>query len=414
MHSALNNFYYFGICHYCKSTSAELRRCSACKVVAYCSRDHQKLDWHNHRELCKVITFTLVNDEILTNSFEDWVSYRLTIQQKWISLLKRRLQPFECQMWMFPRVCNWCYTKLNLTDCPKCYNAAYCSNEHCISDQVIHKKYCNALKLCMNIDCYLTKFKSYPEVDTKLVISLPELPQDMNELLSRLYLCTEKNGESDIWKSLVSDALCPGSVISYAIQESSCNYTFNHKCVIHLVGAATAEATADWILTSELLLHTFNDINEVLFILIGPEALDMCENFDLCDCCKWKGKKVSLKVYKALYHDVVEMIEKPNMVVALNCGLHEFEERNCDEWYSSIPFMLLPETPFVFTSYTHEEMLKDIKYIKRIIPDVESHIVVSHNNPFASLRPIRDWCTKDIPIFYSNAFITIIKMTFSF
>lgn len=406
--SFVNNFYYFGVCHYCKTTPTELRRCSGCKIVGYCSKEHQKLDWRNHRELCKVIAFTFVNDNTPCGSFEEWTRYRLKMQRQWVSLLKRDLQPFECQMWMFPRVCNWCYAKSNLTDCPKCCNIAYCSNEHSFCDRGIHKKFCAALRLCIDIDWYLTKVQSYPEIDIKWVAGLRELPRDMSELLKLLH--SEENEKSVICKSLRSEALSPGSVIAYSIQESLYDYTSNDKYIIHIVGAAAAEGTTDWILTSELLLHSFHNIHELLFILIGPEAVDILENVNLCQTCKSRGKKVSLKVQKALYHDVVENLEKPNLVLALNCGLHEFEDQVCDEWFPSIPFMIINKVPFVFTSYTHEEMLKDINYIKKFIPDVELYIVMSRENPFASLRPIRDWCTKDIPVFYSNAFITIVKM----
>ena len=38
-----------------KGNQTELRRCTGCKTISYCSRDCQKLHWSTHRELCKSI-----------------------------------------------------------------------------------------------------------------------------------------------------------------------------------------------------------------------------------------------------------------------------------------------------------------------------------------------------------------------
>ena len=31
----------------------DFKKCSACQAVMYCSKDHQKLDWANHKKFCK-------------------------------------------------------------------------------------------------------------------------------------------------------------------------------------------------------------------------------------------------------------------------------------------------------------------------------------------------------------------------
>ncbi|KAJ7861968.1 hypothetical protein B0H14DRAFT_517125 [Mycena olivaceomarginata] len=40
----------------CKKTV--VNRCSACKLVSYCSKECQRLDWKNHKTQCKAATAT--------------------------------------------------------------------------------------------------------------------------------------------------------------------------------------------------------------------------------------------------------------------------------------------------------------------------------------------------------------------
>ena len=40
-------------CNYCSKEEEKLQRCSACKQVYYCSAQHQRSDWTNHKSVCK-------------------------------------------------------------------------------------------------------------------------------------------------------------------------------------------------------------------------------------------------------------------------------------------------------------------------------------------------------------------------
>jgi hypothetical protein len=46
------------VCNVCSSPAAH--RCSACKQVTYCSKDHQKQDWKNHKSSCIPFEVSLI------------------------------------------------------------------------------------------------------------------------------------------------------------------------------------------------------------------------------------------------------------------------------------------------------------------------------------------------------------------
>jgi hypothetical protein len=61
-------------------------KCSACKSVAYCGKEHQKSDWKHHKPNCHNTTLNICSDE---NEVEVWFA-------------KRRNPADENEYWRFP------------------------------------------------------------------------------------------------------------------------------------------------------------------------------------------------------------------------------------------------------------------------------------------------------------------------
>ena len=74
--------YYWGCCMVCRRTatkSSALKRCAGCSCLYYCSKEHQKLDWRQHKRLCKyqknlnrLYSFSQFDDNPVQNNFEDF------------------------------------------------------------------------------------------------------------------------------------------------------------------------------------------------------------------------------------------------------------------------------------------------------------------------------------------------------
>lgn len=50
--------YYPNACHVCRcfgEKAVNLKRCSSCGMISYCSEEHQKKDWPSHKQFCKVL-----------------------------------------------------------------------------------------------------------------------------------------------------------------------------------------------------------------------------------------------------------------------------------------------------------------------------------------------------------------------
>lgn len=51
------------ICGLCQSESPNLRLCGACKLIRYCSSDHQKQHWKSHKPFCHQYKSAIRNDK---------------------------------------------------------------------------------------------------------------------------------------------------------------------------------------------------------------------------------------------------------------------------------------------------------------------------------------------------------------
>ena len=76
-----------------------------------------------------------------------------------------------------------------------------------------------------------------------------------------------------------------------------------------------------------------------------------------CPACVGRGRVVEYAVHCGTYRDFLTTSpDPPAILLVQNCGFSEFEaSEDCQEWvdgWASLPSLLLPSTPLVFTSYT--------------------------------------------------------------
>lgn len=322
-------------------------------------------------------------------------------------------------MWMFPRVCAVCFSKENLIDCCNCLSVSYCDAAHLQQHQEIHEKNCEQLKLCMDVDVYLFNKRECPNFFWMFEeINLEVFPKDLVSLM-RDYAyeeCGKKNNLSNCVEYVLrSEVVAPAATMLYAIKKTKGLDPLPEDLVVHLVGASQYESCCNWLIISEFFFHCLKGLKRISWVLIGPEVLE--ENYGLkeefCESCKKVGKSSTITAHRTMYHDFLidNSIPKPDLIVAFNSGLHEFESQDCDTWKESISCLLKFEVPLVLTAYTESEIVQDVGRLRAVGgKDVEA-VLESQKNPFAGFRPLRDWANEEdvASVFFVNGFVSILR-----
>lgn len=415
-----NKFYYSNLCHVCKKHNSNLKRCSMCKAVAYCSKDHQKQDWKLHKNLCKAISKSDNHLEYSTiHSEEEFRKYNISRSLLWQKELFRELLDFECQMWMFPRVCALCFSKNVVIDCPNCLNVSYCSALHKTIHEDKHCKFCKELKLCMDIDLYYFhgKFKSPEIVVSDFAPDVNTLPNSLQELMN-MYLkdkvLEEKNSDEVIEFIINSNLVAPAANFLYGMEKSGLlkdRLLSKPSLTVHIVGAAITEMSWLWKLITELPFHWIKNLKSLDFYLVGPELNHegVTEKFaeQLCESCKARQPATKIIFHWKLYHEVANILDKPDIVVAFNSGIHEFGDNS---WQQSIDCLTMhSNVPLMLTAYTMDEIKRDVHTVKSKSSHKVNTILEPQKNPFSNMTPIRNWEAGDSPVFYVSGYISILK-----
>ncbi|XP_058789480.1 uncharacterized protein LOC131663227 [Phymastichus coffea] len=413
-----NLFFYPNTCHVCKSSGNEtpLKKCSNCKMISYCGKEHQKQHWLQHKNVCRVLA-EMLDETDKSNllegyqnaSADDWIKAKTNLMLMVSIKLDRRLLPYEEEMFKFPRACAVCHeTNLKLlTDCSSCPCASFCEKHKNDSN---HDKICQMLSLCYDLDIATTVFIRHPPRNVvPYHTETAYLPGSIRNFID-LYMNEDKslNVPSDIQIPHISEYLTRPLTLLYALERLE--HPIGSTLTIHVIGANMIEV--DGIEIWEILLHWIPTLTVLNIVLIGPELDSNSEKLecDICDCCNEKNMKLYLEMNGVLYKEYVvsECFVKPDIIVGYNLGIHECENIDSpnDSWSESIRSLPEQKCPFVLTSYTAEEAQKEHKRICDILQNNVTYLCCE-TNQFSSLRPHRDY--ENEGVYYQNQYVIIYR-----
>lgn len=410
-----NLFYYANVCHVCKAFGEELplKRCGNCRMISYCGKDHQKQHWQQHKDLCKVLSEMLDKTKSLC-IFEKpqnpcqkfWARRKANLMLLAKINLGRNLEPYEEEMFKFPRVCLICHDGKStaLKDCQFCPSASFCPLHKTETSR--HADQCKALRLCFDLDVAGTLFeRKYPRHVVPFHMERAYLPSTINDFID-LYVNENKSlpMSSECQLLYNSEYLTRPLTVLYAIERLE--FGVESNMTIHVIGANMIEV--DGLDVWEILLHWLPSLNMLTIVLIGPELVWGSIKPSVCDYCTTKGMTVHVELRNMLYQDYVtsQWYEKPDFLIGYNTGIHEYVELGSakDTWTPSIRTVAEQNCPLVLTSYTLNEAIEQHKRLCIILEEAATDLCCI-KNPFSSLRPHRDFESEEV--FYQNQFITI-------
>ncbi|XP_024880898.1 uncharacterized protein LOC112460459 [Temnothorax curvispinosus] len=416
-------FFYATMCHVCKrfGDGVQLKRCSCCKMIAYCGKEHQRQHWQQHKPMCKATRDVHLEfgKNLSRATTEEWVYEKLAIARIVSSRLKRRLIVDEMQMLCFQRVCLVCYelkSKL-LETCQKCA-ASFCQN-HKYSTE--HRNICAQLELCLRIDFFSIKEGTNPPdlqpylqhfVQEYSHVSCKNIFRNMKDFIKVFRnIRTDSEMSSNLPANLNSEYLTPPLTLFHAMQ--LLNYVpKGNDLVVHILGARKSEEITliGWEIFPRLIGA------KVSIILIGPELPCQSTLSHHCDNCMSREKKcLTFELHDGLYEDYVRSSSfvKPDLVIGFNMGVRNHEppvESSKKTWTPSIELIAKENCPFILTSSTLYSFKKETDIIKTIL-DKEVNHIYSGKNPFASLIPYRAIGGLEY-VSYMNQYIIIYRSLF--
>jgi len=508
--------YYWGCCMVCKKAGTSgwpLKRCAGCSAAFYCSKEHQKSNWKQHKRICTYMraaaeevgaqTFfgqefvgfpglsgdgksrsvdgsnadddeEVLEEDDKTASWKSWASFRMNAAKTCQVILtggSGKLEEWEKEMFLFPRACRVCrLAKSNaMYDCPECMCVSYCSALHKNEDSDAHAQFCNELKYGMVCDVYESTVSiAAPAIASTIDAKFNRekfLKHDMKSFLldqvgwsrtSSLYQKKKKYRDVSDFDTeemdfrFLSDRLSGPLTILYGCLSMSnpelangVSITESRDLTVHIVGCNVVEMLG--IIKWEYLSHRLPKLENYRVVFVGPELADQgetengeCKDISACNACMERNKSLVYEVRPLCYQDYVEKgkaqghYTQPDVVVAFNCGFHEFKAgSDLDTWTSGIKYLVHEVgVPCIFTSYTATEASKDVAFFKRALASAADDVIgqnsalngdvtevnfetIAAKNPYRSHRPVRDFeLDNNCDVFYSNQYLTVARRTY--
>lgn len=436
--------YYWGCCMICKkggSKNDPLKRCSRCSCMFYCSKEHQKLDWKQHKKLCSYLSTAAeeVGADLFfgqelefedeednepnqkTKNWQSWTKFRVNAAKMSEILIGRSLEPFEKEVFLFPKACRLCRLakKDGMLDCGDCTGVTYCSSQHMEEHVFKHKEsFCSELKYAMVCDNY----------ESTISIAAPAIPEDIDQdlkqhqnMLNHLNFSL-KNHQKDVDLAemefrFLSERLSGPMTIVHSLIKYAQGLDQAEDLTIHIVGSSVIEMLG--IIKWEYIVHRLPKLSKLRLVFIGLE-LEMEEedgespDVKTCPSCSQVGRQIIYEIRRSSYQDYAEKCPQytvPDAVAVFNCGFHEYQnDPEKDTWKPALPLLTKhPGVPLIFTSYTLTEAQRDYELILKSANGELKTQVGKELNPFRSFRPIRDFeYDNDSDVFYYNQYFSVV------
>ncbi|XP_054744803.1 uncharacterized protein LOC129249162 [Anastrepha obliqua] len=408
----------------------KLFKCSGCKLVLYCSEEHQRIDWQMHRNFCRAISLIMRNCQVPHPYYingvpkDEYALGRAIVQVKYLlrTLFGRNLEFREEELASYPAYCEICYNMIHLRSCNDCYGVSYCSTEHAKEDLERHRKKCGLLQL------YYSPYKVQVQMPSEVLLDDLQNPVEdflTKDLFGAWEQITSKKLPKNPTLSIIdyqlfacaADFSCMGT-ICFTLSFTDMKDFAGTKFIIFILGATIEQDFWFRQIHTKWFFLQYPQFTSLELHFIGPDVMgsdirDITYNYNGCD------RSVLYVRYRMLFQDFAKEVSlTPSLIAAFNCDFCEyfppvtFEQSEVEEptggnpssirlkkdtWPGAIQELLLTyNLPILFTSMTRVEAIYDFDVLRRVLHKEPLGTRICRLfkltvNPFRDIRPLRNW-----------------------
>ncbi|XP_037092528.1 uncharacterized protein LOC119112445 [Pollicipes pollicipes] len=417
-------------CHVCKRLHTKqhrLKSCGNCRLVAYCSAEHQRAHWPLHRALCKVITKRmrhlgtdhLYREALNVASPEQWKKIRFKHMAVCEEMLDRPMEAYEKEMFLYPRACDTCHETNpdKLHTCTSCHSVSFCNETHLRKN---HGKFCKDLRMLLDIHSHQNMHGVCdPSLPDTVLTTYEPLPPHIREFLVVGLLGPQRAfSMGAVELAVLSDCASYPLSLLYALQNIPTtpegHISQLTELTVHVVGAEFAtdcDPIARW---DVFLLNVLPRLRRLHVVFVGPELEvpgsrpGVTEQDFTCAPCRAAGKRFTCEFQPSTsYHTYCRspQFRPPHAICAFNAGLHRFagHERR-DTWRETLPYLVPDGVPLVLTGYTLLECPQDVARIQ--LEQKVDVLLPPMKNPYRSTRPQQNFLSEhEAPVVFKNQYV---------
>lgn len=300
----------------CSSTSANsdrssfLKRCSACQLIFYCGKIHQKLHWQDHKSLCKAISIIKKTKQISVELEEDRKSIIPIVE----SVLNRALTEEEKEIFELQKVCFVCKKEDH-------------DNFYSIEKLTKYSKHVTNREI--KEELFRPIFPLYSR------FSHPWMPK-YREISVSEHLCLPRTFFGALLK--LGDYMIP-------------------QILFHVSGASFInEFMNSW----EAILHWLPKLIFLKIVFFEQSSDRRIQYLDLCSMCRfWEvEEELFFETRRESYEDYLDdpMYQAPKIVTFINVNPPDDDKRHCRIWKKLIKTWNRLKCALVITTATQENL----------------------------------------------------------
>ena len=424
--------------------NVSLSKCSKCKRVYYCGRNHQAKDWSKHKKTCELLAAI----PLLTAPTSSAEEYSSILKRDYFQFGLRQFSQRSGHevnndqligtIWMSQPHCQSCFVQSNLTPCIKCSGVAHCDKSECLALFPTLHNVLSCERNCIRIASYVmalqqgmklniaTKTRNSREVAENFPYSWAQF---FNLKIEDYEVPPQLLQLPPVVSQLTHSTSPVLTIInSLKLIESRGGLKEKSKMVIHIIGSRSSDSVDG---KFEEILHWFPQCTEIDVVCIGPEAIGprakMNASSFICNGCKSNGCRIFVSAIQQLYHEAISvglLTDQPTVAVCFNSGIHEGDSNDPSSlismWSPTLKLLYDTAIPTVFTAYSEADISQDFLTLVdvcgiEIEPGIHydskhtnseratSSVFISPpgKNPYKSLLPIPE-PAEDNRFFYEN------------